>query len=160
MKTAVCTGSFDPVTSGHIDIFERTAKMFDQVVVAIFENPSKSPMFTLEEKKELILKSVAHIPNIKVDSFNGLLNEYMRANRYSVVVRGLRAFSDFEYEFQRALLLKQIAPELETMFMMTNHRFSFISSSGVKELATFGGDISEMVPQVIVDQVLERIRRK
>ena len=160
MKTAVCTGSFDPVTSGHIDIFERTAKMFDQVVVAIFENPSKSPMFTLEEKKELILTSVAHIPNIKVDSFNGLLNEYMRANRYSVVVRGLRAFSDFEDEFQRALLLKQIAPELETMFMMTNHRFSFISSSGVKELATFGGDISEMVPQVIVDQVLERIRRK
>lgn len=160
MRTAVCTGSFDPVTNGHIDIFERTAKMFDRVVVAIFENPSKMPMFTLEEKKELIRRSVAHIPNIKVDHFHGLLNEYMRANNFSVVVRGLRAFSDFEYEFQRALLLKQIAPELETMFMMTNHRFSFISSSGVKELATFGGDISEMVPKEIMEIVLERIRRK
>ena len=160
MRVAVCTGSFDPVTNGHVDIFERTALLFDKVVVAVFENPQKKPLFSTSEKMEMIRKSVAHIPNIEVDSFDGLLSEYMRDHNYSVVVRGLRAFIDFEYEFQRALLLKQIAPELETMFMMTNNKMSFISSSGVKELATFGGDITKMVPSEIVETVLERIRRK
>ncbi len=160
MRVAVCTGSFDPVTNGHVDIFERTALLFDKVVVAVFENPQKKPLFSTSEKMEMIRKSVAHISNIEVDSFDGLLSEYMRDHNYSVVVRGLRAFIDFEYEFQRALLLKQIAPELETMFMMTNNKMSFISSSGVKELATFGGDITKMVPSEIVETVLERIRRK
>lgn len=160
MRVAVCTGSFDPVTNGHVDIFERTALLFDKVVVAVFENPQKKPLFSTSEKMEMIRKSVAHISNIEVDSFDGLLSEYMRDHKYSVVVRGLRAFVDFEYEFQRALLLKQIAPELETMFMMTNNKMSFISSSGVKELATFGGDITKMVPCEIVETVLERIRRK
>ena len=160
MRIAVCTGSFDPVTNGHVDIFERTALLFDKVVVAVFENPQKKPLFSTSEKMEMIRKSVAHIPNVEVDSFNGLLSEYMRSHNYSVVVRGLRAFIDFEYEFQRALLLKQIAPELETMFMMTNNKMSFISSSGVKELATFGGDITKMGPSEIVETVLERIRRK
>ena len=160
MRIAVCTGSFDPVTNGHVDIFERTALLFDKVVVAVFENPQKKPLFSTSEKMEMIRKSVAHISNIEVDSFDGLLSEYMRDHNYSVVVRGLRAFIDFEYEFQRALLLKQIAPELETMFMMTNNKMSFISSSGVKELATFGGDITKMVPSEIVETVLERIRRK
>lgn len=160
MRVAVCTGSFDPVTNGHVDIFERTALLFDKVVVAVFENPQKKPLFSTSEKMEMIRKSVDHISNIEVDSFDGLLSEYMRDHNYSVVVRGLRAFIDFEYEFQRALLLKQIAPELETMFMMTNNKMSFISSSGVKELATFGGDITKMVPSEIVETVLERIRRK
>lgn len=160
MRVAVCTGSFDPVTSGHIDIFERASKLFDRVVISVFDNPSKTPLFTTEEKMRMIEKSVTHLPNVEVDSFNGLLSDYMRRNKYSVVIRGLRAFSDFEYEFQRALLLKQIAPELETMFMMTNSRMSFVSSSGVKELAIFGGDITGMVPPEIVEMVLERIRRK
>lgn len=160
MQVAVCTGSFDPVTSGHIDIFERASKLFDRVVISVFDNPSKTPLFTTEEKMRMIEKSVTHLQNVEVDSFNGLLSDYMRRNKYSVVIRGLRAFSDFEYEFQRALLLKQIAPELETMFMMTNSRMSFVSSSGVKELATFGGDITGMVPPEIVEMVLERIRRK
>jgi len=160
LRVAVCTGSFDPVTSGHIDIFERSSKLFDRVVISVFDNPSKTPLFTTEEKMRMIEKSVTHLQNVEVDSFNGLLSDYMRRNKYSVVIRGLRAFSDFEYEFQRALLLKQIAPELETMFMMTNSRMSFVSSSGVKELATFGGDITGMVPPEIVEMVLERIRRK
>ena len=160
MRVAVCTGSFDPVTCGHIDIFERTSPLFDRVVISIFENPNKAPLFSTEEKMAMIKASTVHLKNVEVDSFQGLLSDYMRRNKYSVVVRGLRAFSDFEYEFQRALFLKQIAPELETMFMMTNSRMSFVSSSGVKELATFGGDITGMVPPEIVGQVLERIRRK
>ena len=160
MRVAVCTGSFDPVTCGHIDIFERTSPLFDRVVISVFENPNKTPLFSTEEKMAMIKASTAHLKNVEVDSFQGLLSDYMRKNEYSVVVRGLRAFSDFEYEFQRALFLKQIAPELETMFMMTNSRMSFVSSSGVKELATFGGDITGMVPPEIVGQVLERIRRK
>jgi len=160
LRVAVCTGSFDPVTCGHIDIFERTSPLFDRVVISVFENPNKTPLFSTEEKMAMIKASTAHLKNVEVDSFQGLLSDYMRKNEYSVVVRGLRAFSDFEYEFQRALFLKQIAPELETMFMMTNSRMSFVSSSGVKELATFGGDITGMVPPEIVGQVLERIRRK
>jgi pantetheine-phosphate adenylyltransferase, bacterial len=160
LRVAVCTGSFDPVTCGHIDIFERTSPLFDRVVISIFENPNKAPLFSTEEKMAMIKASTVHLKNVEVDSFQGLLSDYMRRNKYSVVVRGLRAFSDFEYEFQRALFLKQIAPELETMFMMTNSRMSFVSSSGVKELATFGGDITGMVPPEIVGQVLERIRRK
>lgn len=160
MRVAVCTGSFDPVTNGHLDIFERTSLLFDKVVVAVFDNPQKTPLFSTAEKMEMIRKSTIHIPNLEVDSFNGLLSDYMAHHNYSVIVRGLRAFIDFEYEFQRALLLKQIAPKLETMFMMTNNKMSFISSSGVKELATFGGDITNMVPSEIVGTVLERVRRK
>ena len=160
MRVAVCTGSFDPVTCGHVDIFERTAELFDEVIIAVFENPQKTPLFSSEEKKAMIEASTKHIPNVKVDIFHGLLSDYMKKNNYSVIVRGLRAFSDFEYEFQRALLLKQIAPKLETVFMMANNRMSFVSSSGVKELAAFGGDITGMVPAEIADQVLERIRRK
>lgn len=160
MRTAVCTGSFDPVTSGHVDIFERTSKMFDRVIVAVFDNPKKSPLFSTEEKMEMIRLSITHLPNVEVASFSGLLSDYMHEQGYSVVVRGLRAFTDFEYEFQRALMLKQIAPDLETMFMMTNNRMSFVSSSGIKELAAFGGDITGMVPAPIVETVLERIRRK
>ena len=160
MRVAVCPGSFDPVTSGHIDILERTCAIFDRVIVAVFENPTKNPMFTTEEKVAMLRKSTAHLSNLEVDSFSGLLEGYMNEHQYQVIVRGLRALSDFDYEFQRALLLKKIAPQLETVFMMTSAEKSFISSSGIKELATFGGNIEGLVPDEIIDLVLERIRRK
>ena len=160
MRVAVCPGSFDPVTSGHIDILERTCTIFDRVIVAVFENPTKNPMFTTEEKVAMPRKSTAHLPNLEVDSFSGLLEGYMNEHQYQIIVRGLRALSDFDYEFQRALLLKKIAPQLETVFMMTSAEKSFISSSGIKELATFGGNIEGLVPDEIIDSVLERIRRK
>ena len=160
MRVAVCPGSFDPVTSGHIDILERTCTIFDRVIVAVFENPTKNPMFTTEEKVAMLRKSTAHLPNLEVDSFSGLREGYMNEHQYQIIVRGLRALSDFDYEFQRALLLKKIAPQLETVFMMTSAEKSFISSSGIKELATFGGNIEGLVPDEIIDSVLERIRRK
>ena len=160
MRIAVCPGSFDPVTLGHLDIFERAAKMYDEVIVAVFHNPGKRPAFSMEERVQMLKDATSHLSNIQVDCFSGLLNEYVRGKNTNIIVRGLRALTDFEYEFQRALLLKQIAPELETMFMMTSNKMSFISSSGVKELATFGGDITKMVPSEIVETVLERIRRK
>ena len=160
MRVAVCPGSFDPVTSGHIDILERTCTIFDRVIVAVFENPTKNPMFTTEEKVAMLRKSTAHLPNLEVDSFSGLLEGYMNEHQYQIIVRGLRALSDFDYEFQRALLLKKIAPQLETVFMMTSAEKSFISSSGIKELATFGGNIEGLVPDEIIDSVLERIRRR
>ena len=160
MRVAVCPGSFDPVTSGHIDILERTCTIFDRVIVAVFENPTKNPMFTTEEKVAMLRKSTAHLSNLEVDSFSGLLEGYMNEHQYQIIVRGLRALSDFDYEFQRALLLKKIAPQLETVFMMTSAEKSFISSSGIKELATFGGNIEGLVPDEIIDSVLERIRRK
>ena len=160
LRVAVCPGSFDPVTSGHIDILERTCTIFDRVIVAVFENPTKNPMFTTEEKVAMLRKSTAHLPNLEVDSFSGLLEGYMNEHQYQIIVRGLRALPDFDYEFQRALLLKKIAPQLETVFMMTSAEKSFISSSGIKELATFGGNIEGLVPDEIIDSVLERIRRK
>lgn len=157
MRIGVCPGSFDPVTKGHIDIFNRASKMFDQLIVAVFHNPGKDPLFTMEERVELLREATAHLPNIKVDCFSGLLNDYVRRQNSQVIVRGLRALSDFEYEFQRALLLKKIDPHIETIFMMTNSEYSYVSSSGIKELARFGGDISDFVPSCVEDRVLERL---
>ena len=146
MKIAVCTGSFEPVTNGHIDIFERASQMCDLLIVGVFHNPNKKPVFSMEERVEMIKKSTSHIKNIKIDCFSGLLNEYVKKQGGNVIIRGLRAISDFDYEFQRALLMKKVAPEIETVFMMTANEYSFLSSSGVKELARFGGEIKGLVP--------------
>lgn len=154
MRVAICPGSFDPVTNGHIDIFERASKMFDLLIVAVFHNPNKQPLFDMEERVELLRMTTQHISNIKIDCFSGLLTEYARKQNAPVIVRGLRALSDFEYEFQRALMIKKIDPLIETVFMMTSSEYSFVSSSGIKELAKFGGSISEMVPRCIEDAVL------
>lgn len=156
MRVAVCPGSFDPVTNGHIDIFERSAGMFDQVIAAVFHNPSKEPLFNMEERVEMLGCATRHIPNLRVDSFSGLLHEYVKQQNARIIVRGLRALSDFEYEFQRALLLKRIEPDLETVFMMTRTEYSFVSSSGIKELAKFGGTITGLVPKSVEKRVLER----
>lgn len=158
MRIAVCPGSFDPVTCGHLDIFERSSKMFDLLIVAVFHNPNKKPLFTMEERVEMLQSAVAHIPNVKVDAFSGLLNDFVRRQNSSTIVRGLRALTDFEYEFQRALLIKKIDPGMETIFMMTSSEYSFISSSGIKEVAKFGGPITGLVPTCVENRIIERLR--
>ena len=158
VRIAVCPGSFDPVTKGHLDIFERASKMFDELIVAVFHNPGKKPMFSMDERVEMLEIATSHIPNIRVDSFSGLLHEYVRQQGSFIILRGLRALSDFEYEFQRALLIKCVRPEIETVFMMTSSEYSFVSSSGIKELAQFGGDISKLVPPMLHDEITQRCR--
>ena len=148
MRRAICPGSFDPVTNGHIDIFERASLMFDEIIISVFNNPGKAQgMFTMDERVAMLKEATKHITNAKVTCFSGLLNEYCKQQNTKFIVRGLRAFSDFEYEFQRALLIKKIDHELETVFIMTNAQYSFLSSSGVRELAVFGGNISGLVPE-------------
>ncbi len=157
MRIAVCPGSFDPVTNGHVDVFERTSKLFDVLIVAVFHNPNKKPLFDMEERVELLKMATAHIPNVRIDSFSGLLNEYVKQQNSNIIVRGLRALSDFEYEFQRALLIKKIDPVIETVFIMTSSDYSFLSSSGIKELAKFGGPITGLVPSCVEDKIHEKI---
>ena len=153
MRIGVCPGSFDPVTNGHIDIFSRASKMFDVVIAAVFHNPNKNPLFTMDERVEMLSQATRELGNIKVDSFSGLLPDYVRQQNSQFIVRGLRALSDFEYEFQRALLIKKIDNNLETVFIMTNANYSFLSSSGIRELATFGGCIHGLVPECVEDRI-------
>jgi len=160
MRIGVCPGSFDPVTNGHVDIFSRASKMFDLVIVAVFHNPNKKPLFTMEERVEMLNLATKDIANIKVDSFSGLLYDYVQQQNSNFIVRGLRALSDFEYEFQRALLIKKIVPEIETIFMMTSNEYSFVSSSSIKELAKFGGPITGLVPGCLEEKITKRIREK
>ncbi len=143
---AVCPGSFDPITYGHIDIIERSSQFFPEVVVGVLKNPNKKPLFTVEERVELIRSATKHLPNVEVLSFGGLLVDFMRQVEGNLIVKGLRAISDFEIEFQMALNNKRMAPEIETMFMMTKNEYSFLSSSMIKELAQFGGEIRDLVP--------------
>ena len=153
MKIAICPGSFDPVTYGHLNIIERSAALVDKLIVAVFRNPNKHSMFTMEERLDMLKETTKHLPNVEVDAFDGLLNEYAEAKNCHLLVRGLRAFSDFEYEFQRALLIKKIDNNLETVFIMTNANYSFLSSSGIRELATFGGCIHGLVPECVEDRI-------
>ena len=145
MKRAVCPGSFDPITYGHLDIIERAAQQFDHVVVAVLENRTKSSLFTVHERISMITEVVAKFPNVSVDSWSGLLVDYCKSNSIQAIVKGLRAVSDFDYELQMAQVHTQ-ASGVETMFMATSPTHSFLSSSIVKELAYYGGDVSSMVP--------------
>jgi pantetheine-phosphate adenylyltransferase len=145
MKRAVCPGSFDPITYGHLDIIERASKQFDEVIVAVFANRKKDGLFSVEERLELITANVAHFGNVKVDSGSGLLVDYCKDQKVDVIVKGLRAVTDFDYELQMAQVHTQ-ASGVETMFMATSPTHSFLSSSIVKELAHYGGDVSTMVP--------------
>lgn len=161
MRRAVCPGSFDPVTKGHIDIFERASAMFDELIISVFHNPGKDKaMFSMEERVEMLKEATKHIPNVRVTCFSGLLNEFCKKEEAPFIVRGLRAFTDFEYEFQRALLLKKIDNDLETVFIMTNAKYSFVSSSGVRELATFGGQLKDLVPGCIEERVRKHVYKK
>jgi pantetheine-phosphate adenylyltransferase len=158
VRRAICPGSFDPVTNGHIDIFERASVMFDEILISVFTNPLKDhAMFSMEERLAMLQEATKHIPNAKVTSFSGLLNEYCRQQQTPFIVRGLRAFSDFEYEFQRALLIKKIDHNLETVFIMTNAKYSFLSSSSIRELAVFGGNISGLVPECIEEKIKNHV---
>lgn len=160
MRRAVCPGSFDPVTLGHIDIFERASAMFDEIIISVFHNPGKDKaMFTMEERVEMLKEATKHIPNVRVTGFSGLLNEFCRKEEAPFIVRGLRAFTDFEYEFQRALLIKKIDNQLETVFIMTNAKYSFVSSSGVRELAAFGGQVKDLVPECIEERIRTHVRK-
>ena len=160
MRRAVCPGSFDPVTLGHIDIFERASVMFDEIIISVFHNPGKDKaMFTMEERVEMLREATKHIPNVRVTGFSGLLNEFCRKEEAPFIVRGLRAFTDFEYEFQRALLIKKIDNKLETVFIMTNAKYSFVSSSGVRELAAFGGQVKDLVPECIEERIRTHMKR-
>jgi pantetheine-phosphate adenylyltransferase len=146
MRIAIYPGSFDPPTNGHLDVVQRAAKLFDRVIVAVAQNDSKHPLFTLAERKELVRKTVAHLPNVVTDAFGGLLVDYAVARQASAIVRGLRAVSDFEFEFQLALMNRKLAENLETIFMMPKDTYTFLSSRIVKEIARFGGDVSAFVP--------------
>ena len=154
---AICPGSFDPVTLGHMDIIQRATKLFDHVIVAVMVNPAKKTMFSVEERMELLKKCVADMPNVEVVGFRGLLAEYARERGITAIVKGLRAVSDFEYEFQMALTNKKLNHELETVFLTTQAQNMYLSSSIVKDIASFGGDISGFVPEPVLEDIRKRL---
>jgi len=153
MNVAVYPGSFDPITNGHLDIIRRASKIYDKVIVGVLTNSSKKPMFSKAQRAEFIRKSTADLDNIEVSFFDGLLVDFLKQVDAKVILKGLRATSDFEYEFQMALVNKQLCPEVETVFLASDERFTYISSSIVREVGRFGGDISVFVPAEILDEV-------
>ena len=157
MQTAICPGSFDPVTLGHVDIIRRAAKMFDRVVVCVVFNANKNTFLTLEERKEHVERVTADLPNVTVDTWSGLLVDYAARYEDPVVVRGLRAVSDFEYEFMMALTNKKLSSRVETVFLASDERYTYLSSSGVKEIAFFGGDFDQFVPPEIREDLHRKI---
>ena len=146
MRRAVYPGTFDPVTYGHLDVIKRGSKIFDELVVAVGHNPLKGPLFTINERMDMISKNTKNISNIKVDSFEGMLTDYMKEMQTNVILRGIRTVSDFEYEFQRALTNRVLKTDIETVFVMTSQEYSFLNSSLIKEAVSLGGDISKFVP--------------
>lgn len=159
-KVAVYPGSFDPITNGHLDLLNRALKIFDKIVIAIAENPGKTPLFTLEERVELIRHSVEHHPlrhRLEVDSFQGLLVEYVRQVGANAILRGLRAISDFEYEFQMALMNRKLSSEIETLYLMTGMRWIYISSRIIKEVVVSGGSVSGLVPVPVEKRLVEKL---
>ncbi|NLC69405.1 MAG: pantetheine-phosphate adenylyltransferase [Clostridiaceae bacterium] len=158
MKICVYPGSFDPVTNGHIDIIHRSSRLCDKLVVAVGNNINKKYSFTLEERVELIRLALKDYPEVEVDSFSGLLVDFMRKKNARIIIKGLRAVSDFEYELQMALLNKNLDPNIETLFMMASTNYTYLSSSAVKELAINGGDIGGLVPDCIKERIYEKLR--
>jgi pantetheine-phosphate adenylyltransferase len=158
--TAICPGSYDPVTNGHVDVIQRAAKIFDRVVVGVVGNPQhKSALLPIEERVALLREAVASIPNTEVDVFKELVVEFARRWEATVLVKGLRVISDFEYEFQMNQLNRALAPEIETLYVMSSPQFSFVSSSGVKEIASFGGSVDEFVPAAVARRLKELFPR-
>ena len=157
MRRAACPGSFDPVTRGHLDIIGRAADLYDEVVVAVGLNPSKSRMFTFEERTEMLREATSKWDNVTVDSFDGLIVDFCKSRGIQVIVKGLRAISDFDYELQMAQMNLGLQG-VETMFMTTNPQYSFLSSSLVKEVATYGGDVSGLVPDAVHSRLLARVQ--
>lgn len=160
MRRAIYPGSFDPITNGHIDIIKRSSNVFDEIIVGVLVNPDKKGLFTIEERVELIERVTGDLPNIKVKSFNGLLTHFMSENDIRVIIKGLRAVSDFEYEFQMALMNNKLNPDIETLFMMTSAQYSFLSSSSVRQVAMFGGCIRGLVPDEIIPDIVKKLNKK
>lgn len=160
MTTAICPGSFDPITLGHVDIICRAAEIFDEVVVCVMHNAAKKlPMFTLEEKLSMARCAVEGYPNVRVDSFDGLLTEYVRRFDKPVIVKGLRAASDFDYEFQMNMINKRLNPTVETMFLTASERYTFLSSSIVREVAQYGAELKGLVPDAIIPDIEEKAKQ-
>ena len=158
---AVCPGTYDPVTLGHVDIIRRTAEVFDQVIVAVVNTPvrKQKTLFSIDERIEMIVEATREIPDVQVKPFANLVVEFARENGASAIVKGLRAISDFEYEFEMNQLNRKMAPDIESMYLMSSPQFSFLRSSGVKELAMFGGDLTELVPEAVATRLQEALKR-
>lgn len=157
-RLAICPGSFDPVTYGHLDIIQRGAKIFDHVIVTVFNNQSKDPLFTVKERIELLKACTSDLPNVTVDSSSSLLMDYAKSKNAQAVIRGLRAVSDFEYEMQITSMNRQLYADIETFFMMTNNQYSFLSSSIVKEVAKYRANVSDMVPDVVEEALARKFK--
>src|SRR2546427_6847828 len=157
MRTAIYPGSFDPITNGHLDVIQRATKLFDRVIVAVAKSESKNPLFTLEERLELVTGAIQHIKNVEADSFDGLLVHYVEGRGAHAVVRGLRAVSDFEFEFQLALMNRKLCERIETIFMMPKDTYTFLSSRIVKEIARLGGDVSAFVPAHVRTALISKL---
>ncbi len=156
MRIAVYPGSFDPITNGHLDIIKRAAKVYDKVVVGVLDNINKKPLFTIDERRQMIDRVISDIDNVECDVFSGLLVDFLKKKNATVIIKGLRTVADFEYEFQMALLNKALNPEFETMFMMTNSGYSYISSSMVKEVAKYNGSLEGLVPEIIIPDIRKK----
>ncbi len=158
MRTVIYPGSFDPITNGHLDVIQRATKLFDKVVVAIARNESKRPLFTLEERRQMVAQAVRHLPHVEADSFEGLLMNYVERRSAQAVIRGLRAVSDFEFEFQLALMNRKLNERIETIFMMPKDTYTFLSSRIVKEIASLGGDVRAFVPAHVRAALLRKLK--
>ena len=157
MTTAIYPGSFDPVTNGHLDIIRRAAKIADVLIVAVLNNPAKAPMFTVNERVEMLRETTADLPNVRIDSFSGLTVDYAKQAGACFMVRGLRAVTDFDYELQMSQTNRVLAPEVDTVFLATSLKYAYLSSSIVKEVAPFGGDISGFVPESVQTRILDKL---
>jgi len=158
MKVAIYPGSFDPVTNGHMDVIRRASRLFDTLVVAVIKNPNKTPLFSVQERMEFLKKSTIDLPNVEIDHFEGLLVKYASQRNAQAIIKGLRAISDFEIELQMALMNRKLEPDIEILFMMTSYKYSFLSSSTVKEIGRLGGCIEQLVPGIVLSDIKSKLQ--
>ena len=160
MRRAVCSGSFDPVTNGHIDIFERASKMFDELIICVFNNMHKEGFFPVDERVALIKQATNHLANVKVAAFSGLLTDFMQKNKAQIIVRGIRSVKDLEYEENEAYMIRHLAPAVDTVFLLTRPEYSFVSSSSIRELYNFNGTVHGLVPKCVEQAMLAKARER